>query len=136
MPSSCVLRYFTSLINKLYSLRKLGFALAESSFRIEGIFLCVGVECRSLFFRVDVLVETHTQMECLLKTCLLIYLPRRVSVGPRELLRCSTQTLQLWRVGLVALQHMGSSFPNQGSNLHLLPCKVDSEPLDHQGIAV
>ena len=126
MPSSCVLHYFTSLINKLYSLRKLGFGLAESSFRIKGIFLCVGVKCRSLFFRVDVLVETHTQMECLLKIFLLIYLPRRVLVGPRELLRCGTQTLQLWRVGLVAPQHMGSSFPNQGSNLHLLLCKVDS----------
>ena len=74
----------------------------------------------------DVLVETHTQMECLLKIFLLIYLPRRVLVGPRELLRCGTQTLQLWRVGLVAPQHMGSSFPNQGSNLHLLLCKVDS----------
>ena len=101
------------------------------------VFFCVlEWSAGASFFRMDVLVETHTQMECLLKTCLLIYLPRRVSVGPRDLLQCSTQTLQLWRVGLVALQHMGSSFPNQGSNLHLLPCKVDSEPLDHQGIAV
>ena len=28
--------------------------------------------------------------------------------------------------GLVALQHVESSFPNQGSNLHPLRCKVDS----------
>ena len=28
--------------------------------------------------------------------------------------------------GLVALQHVESSFPNQGSNLHPLHCKVDS----------
>lgn len=46
---------------------KLGFALAESSFRIKDIFLHVGVEHRSLFFHVDVLVETHTQMEFLFK---------------------------------------------------------------------
>ena len=29
-------------------------------------------------------------------------------------------------VGLVALQHVESLFPNQGSNLHPLRCKVDS----------
>ena len=29
-------------------------------------------------------------------------------------------------VGLVALQHVESLFPNQGSNLHPLCCKVDS----------
>lgn len=126
MSSSYVLHYFTSLINKLYSLRKLGFALAQSSFRIKDIFLCVGVERRSLFFSVDVLVQMHTQMEFLSKIFLLIYLLRRILVGPCELFRCGTQTLQLHRVGLVAPQHVRSSFPNQGSDLHLLPCKVDS----------
>ena len=30
-------------------------------------------------------------------------------------------------------RHVGSSFPNQGSNLHLLHWKADSYPLDHQG---
>ena len=28
--------------------------------------------------------------------------------------------------GLAALQHVGSWFPNQGSNLHHLPCKADA----------
>ena len=32
----------------------------------------------------------------------------------------STQTLQLWHVGLVAPRHVGSQFPIQGLNLHPL----------------
>ena len=39
---------------------------------------------------------------------------------------------QLWHVGLVALWHVGSQFPNQGSNPCPLHWKVDSLPLDHQ----
>ena len=34
--------------------------------------------------------------------------------------------------GLVALRHVGSEFLDQGLNLHPLPCKADSEPLDLQ----
>ena len=40
--------------------------------------------------------------------------------------------LELWRVGTVAAQHVGSWFPDQGSNLSLQHWKVDSQPLDHQ----
>ena len=40
---------------------------------------------------------------------------------------------QLWHVGLVAPQHVGSQFPDQGSNPCPLHCKEDSLPLDHQG---
>ena len=35
--------------------------------------------------------------------------------------------------GLVAPSHVASYFPNQGSNLHPLHWKVDSQPLGHQG---
>ena len=34
---------------------------------------------------------------------------------------------------LVALRHVEPSFPDQGSNQHLLHSKEDSSPLDHQG---
>ena len=44
-----------------------------------------------------------------------------------------TQVQQLWRAGLVAPRHVGSQFPDQGSNPHPLHCKADSLPLDHQG---
>ena len=37
-----------------------------------------------------------------------------------------TQTLQLRHAGLVASQHVGSYFPDQGSNSHPLYCKADS----------
>ena len=40
---------------------------------------------------------------------------------------------QLWHAGLVALWHVGSQFPDQGSNPHPLHWKADSLPLDHQG---
>ena len=40
---------------------------------------------------------------------------------------------QLWHVGLVAPQHVGSQFPDQGLNLHSLHWKADSQLLDHQG---
>ena len=36
-------------------------------------------------------------------------------------------------MGLVAPQHMGSLFPDQGLNPHPLHWKADSLPLDHQG---
>ena len=36
-------------------------------------------------------------------------------------------------MGLAALWHVGSKFPDQGSNLRPLHCKENSEPLDHQG---
>ena len=39
----------------------------------------------------------------------------------------------LWYVVLVAQQHVGSWFPDQGWNPCPLHCKVDSSPLDHQG---
>ena len=32
----------------------------------------------------------------------------------------------LWHIGLVALQHVGSLFPEQGSNPHPLHCRADS----------
>ena len=35
-------------------------------------------------------------------------------------------------MGLVALRHVVSYFPDQGSNPHSLHWKADSEPLDHQ----
>ena len=43
------------------------------------------------------------------------------------------ETLRLWLVGLVALQHIRTLFLDRGSNPHPLHCKVDSQPLDHQG---
>ena len=43
------------------------------------------------------------------------------------------RTQQLWRVGLVAPQHVGSQFPDKGLNPHPLHWKADSLPLDHQG---
>ena len=43
------------------------------------------------------------------------------------------QSLWLWLVGLDAPQHVGSWFPDQGSNLLPLHCKADSYPLDYQG---
>ena len=42
-------------------------------------------------------------------------------------------SLQLMRVGLVAPRHVGSQFPDQGSNLCPLHWKADSLPLDRQG---
>ena len=56
-------------------------------------------------------------------------------MGSREhgLCSCGTWALQLWHVGLAALQHVESWFPNQGSNQGLLHCKKHSEPPDHQG---
>ena len=39
---------------------------------------------------------------------------------------CSTRDQQLRRCGLVAPWHVGSEFPNQGSNLRPLPWKADS----------
>ena len=41
--------------------------------------------------------------------------------------------LQLWGASLVALWHVGSQFPNQGSNPHALPQKVNSQPLGLPG---
>ena len=41
--------------------------------------------------------------------------------------------LQSWHIGLVALQHVGSQFPNQELSSHPLHCTIDSLPLDHQG---
>ena len=43
-----------------------------------------------------------------------------------------TWTQQFWRVGLVAPRHVGSQFPDQGSNPRPLHWKADSLPLDHQ----
>ena len=40
---------------------------------------------------------------------------------------------QLGLAGLVAPQHMGSQFPDQGLNLCPLHWKMNSQPLDHQG---
>ena len=40
---------------------------------------------------------------------------------------------KLWHTGLVSLRHVGSQFPDQGSNPRPLNCKADSLPLDHQG---
>ena len=47
---------------------------------------------------------------------------------------CSSgrQSLQLQPAGFTSLQHVWSSFPTQGLNPCPLPCKVDTEPLDHQ----
>ena len=39
----------------------------------------------------------------------------------------------LWYTGLVVPWHMGSQFPDQGSNTSPLHGKADSQPLDHQG---
>ena len=41
---------------------------------------------------------------------------------------------QLQLMGLVALRHMGSQFPDQGSNWRPLNCKAVSQPLDHQEV--
>ena len=41
--------------------------------------------------------------------------------------------LQLWHMGLVALGHVRSQFPHQGSNPFPLHWKADSKPLAHQG---
>ena len=41
--------------------------------------------------------------------------------------------LQLQCEGLVALQHVGSQYPDQESNLHPPHWKVDFQPVDHQG---
>ena len=46
---------------------------------------------------------------------------------------CGFSLLQLWHVGLVAPPHVGSQFPNQGSNPCPLHQKADSLPLDQQG---
>ena len=35
--------------------------------------------------------------------------------------------------GLLAIRHVGSYFPDQGSNSHLLHWKGESKPLDYQG---
>ena len=52
---------------------------------------------------------------------------RGIFMAARGLLSsCSTRAQQLWRVGLVALQHVGSQFPDQGSNPRPLHWKVDS----------
>ena len=40
---------------------------------------------------------------------------------------------QLSRAGLAAPRHVVSQFPDQGSNQRPLHCKMDSQPLDHQG---
>ena len=39
----------------------------------------------------------------------------------------------LWPVGLFALPHVRSQFPNQKSNLGVMHYKVDSQPPDHLG---
>ena len=49
------------------------------------------------------------------------------SVGSRA------RAQQLWHMGLVALRHVGSQFPDQGSNLCPLRWQADSLPLGHQG---
>ena len=36
-------------------------------------------------------------------------------------------------VAVLTLRHVGSEFPDQGSNPRPLHCKVNSQPLDHQG---
>ena len=46
---------------------------------------------------------------------------------------CDARALQLWHAGLVAPRHVGSQFPNQGSNPSPLHWKVDSLPLNHRG---
>ena len=48
---------------------------------------------------------------------------------------CGVQvfSLQLWRTGLAVPRHVGSQFPDQGSNPRPRHWKVDSLPLDHQG---
>ena len=33
----------------------------------------------------------------------------------------------------LAISHVGSSLPDQGSNLHPLPWQAKSQPLDHEG---
>ena len=45
---------------------------------------------------------------------------------------CCTLALQLWHDGLVAPQHVGSQFPDQGLNLCALYGKANSQPLDPQ----
>ena len=39
----------------------------------------------------------------------------------------------LWSTGSVALHHVGSWFPHQGSNLYPLHWQADASRLDHQG---
>ena len=59
-----------------------------------------------------------------------------VFVAARRLLSsCGVRvfSLQLWRTGLVTPRHVGSQFPDQGSNLGPLHWKADFLPLDHQG---
>ena len=45
---------------------------------------------------------------------------------------CGAWSQQLWTSGLVALWHVGSYFPNQGSNPGPLHWRGDSSPLDHR----
>ena len=42
--------------------------------------------------------------------------------------------ISCWSAGLGAPRHVGSSFPDQGSNPRPLHWKADSEPLDHQEV--
>ena len=39
---------------------------------------------------------------------------------------CGTRAQELWWLGLVAQQHVGSYFSDQRSNLYPLHCKVDT----------
>ena len=45
----------------------------------------------------------------------------------------SAWALWLRHAGLVSPRHVGSQFPDRGSNLSPMPWKVDSLPLGHQG---
>ena len=46
-------------------------------------------------------------------------------------LHCCMRDPSLWYVGSAASQHVGSKFPDQGSNLHPQHHKVDSQPMDY-----
>ena len=52
----------------------------------------------------------------------------------RRRLSCGAQAQQLQLEGLVALCHVGSSFPDQGLSQCSLHCKTDSQPLDHKEV--
>lgn len=55
-----------------------------------------------------------------------------LTAAPR-LRSCSSQNLQLWPSSPAASQHVGSQFPNQGSNRCPMCWKVDCQLRGHQG---
>ena len=128
---------YVSVLCFLYS--RMLTVVSSSSLPFEFIFQKI-LQCSfNVFLSTIFIIAIFFSVICIFKKIFIYLLP---ASG----LSCGTWYLSLWAcwlqvawvqqlglAGLVALQHMGPQFPDQGLNLCPLHWKMNSQPLNHQG---